>query len=331
MKNKLNIAVVGATGLVGRTMLQVLDEYGIEIDNLYLFGSARSAGKSIIFRDREYTIIELSHIIPSDIDYALFSAGGSTSREFAPTFAALGTIVIDNSSAWRMNPECPLVVPEVNPHHLLHHNNIIANPNCSTIQMVLPLKALAEKYGLKRVVVSTYQSISGAGQKGIDKLNNEIAGKKDGNLSKHPIAFNSFFHSFADDSGFTEEEVKMINETRKILDLPKLSITATCVRLPIIGGHGESLNVELAQEYDIRELKQTIAEFPGIILMDGDEKNETYPTIKTCEGKDEVFVGRIRRDSSANNAVHLWLTADNVRKGAATNAVQIMIKLEDMQ
>ena len=327
MDKKYNIAVVGASGLVGRTMLQVLNEYDIAIDKLYLFGSARSAGKIVEFRGNQFEIIELTKDVPSGIDFALFSAGGSTSREFAPIFAEKGTVVIDNSSAWRMNENCPLVVPEVNAAHLNNHKNIIANPNCSTIQMVLPLKALSDKYGLKRVVVSTYQSISGAGQKGIDKLNHEIAGIEDNNLSKHPIAYNAFFHSFNDDSGFTEEEVKMINETRKILDLPQLNITATCVRLPIIGGHGESLNVELNSGYELNELKQTIAQFPGIVLMDGEEAVGNYPTIKTCEGRDEVFVGRVRRDLSVENGVHIWLTADNVRKGAASNAVQIMQKL----
>lgn len=327
MEKKYNIAVVGASGLVGRTMLQILNEYNIAIDKLYLFGSARSSGKIVEFRGNQFKIIELTKDVPSGIDFALFSAGGSTSREFAPLFAEKGTVVIDNSSAWRINENCPLVVPEVNAAHLNNHKNIIANPNCSTIQMVLPLKALCDKYGLKRVLVSTYQSISGAGQKGIDKLNHEIAGIEDNNLSKHPIAYNAFFHSFTDDSGFSEEEVKMMNETRKILDLPHLNITATCVRLPIIGGHGESLNVELNSGYNLNELKQTIAQFPGIVLMDGEEAVGNYPTIKTCEGRDEVFVGRVRRDSSTENGVHIWLTADNVRKGAASNAVQIMQKL----
>ena len=189
--------------------------------------------------------------------------------------------------------------------------------------MVLPLKALSDKYGLERVIVSTYQSISGAGQKGVDKLRNEIEGNTDSTLSKHPIAYNTIFHSFNDDSGFTEEEIKMINETRKIMDLPELRITATCVRLPIIGGHGESLNIELSKEFDLADVKKTLAEFPGIILLDGD-KEENYPTVKTCEGRDEVFVGRIRRDASVKNGLHIWLTADNVRKGAASNAVQIL-------
>ncbi len=324
MSKKINVAVVGASGLVGRTMLKILNEYEIAIDKLYLFGSARSAGTKVEFRDEMHEIIELTNEnIPNGIDFALFSAGGTTSKVFAPLFAEKGTVVIDNSSAWRMNPDCPLLVPEVNPHHLAHHKRIIAVPNCSTIQMVLPLKALSDKYGLERVIVSTYQSISGAGQKGVDKLQNEISGKTDTTLSKHPIAYNTIFHSFNGDSAYTEEEVKMINETRKILDLPNLRITATCVRLPIIGGHGEALNIELSKEFDLAEVKKTIAEFPGIILMD-DDKNENYPTVKTCEDRDEVFVGRIRRDDSIKNGLNIWLTADNLRKGAAANAVQIL-------
>lgn len=324
---KLNIAVVGATGLIGRTMLKILDEYSIPIGKLELFASTRSAGKTVEFQGKSYTVRELC---PDEIakagalDFALFSAGGKASRVFAPLFAARGCTVIDNSSAWRMNPESPLVVPEVNPQALRKPNNyIIANPNCSTIQMTLPLKALSDAFGLHRVVVSTYQSIAGAGQKGIDKLMHEIAGQTDSALSPLPIAFNTIFHSFPVGADFTEEETKMINETRKILELPKLAITATCVRLPILGGHGESLNVELEHDFSISEVVDVLGKFPNIVVMNGTTDGE-YPTVKTCEGSDKVFVGRIRRDSSVERGVHLWICGDNVRKGAASNAVQIL-------
>lgn len=327
----INTAIVGATGLVGRTMLKVLEEYNIPIDKIYLFGSSRSAGKEVSFRNDTYKVIELTKDIPDDIDFALFSAGGSVSKEYAPLFAGKGAVVIDNSGAWRMDPACPLVVPEVNINHILPEHKIIANPNCSTIQMVLPLKALHDKFGLKRVVVSTYQSISGAGQKGIDKLMNEISGKEDTTISRHPIAFNTIFHSFNSDADekykeYTEEEIKMILETRKILSIPELDITATCVRLPIIGGHGESLNIELKNSFEMQDIINTLADFKGIKIIN-ENFNESYPTVKICENKDDVFIGRIRRDNSRENTVNLWLTADNVRKGAAGNAVQILREL----
>jgi aspartate-semialdehyde dehydrogenase len=331
MKNSLKIAICGATGLVGRTMLKCLDDYSVPIDKIVLYGSSKSAGSEIHFRGEANIVKELTiDNIDPDLDYALFSAGGGPSKIFAPEFAKRGVIAIDNSSAWRMNPECPLVVPEVNPDALKKHANIIANPNCSTIQMTLPLKALEDKFGLERVLVSTYQSVSGAGQKGVDKLNHEMNGVKDEALSKMPIFENTLFHSFNDDSGYTEEEVKMINETRKILSLPELRISATCVRLPIIGGHAESVNVRLKRDFDIAEIKETLAKFPNIIIMD-DDKNEGYPTVKHSEGRDEVFVGRIRRDESAPNSLHLWVVSDNLRKGAAANAVQILVKMEEMK
>ncbi len=331
----INLALVGASGLVGRTMLKALEEYAIPVSKLLLYGSARSAGTEIIFRNQTYIIQELSKDLPNDLDYALFSAGGSVSREYAPLFAAKGCVVIDNSSAWRMDENCPLIVPEVNFHHFNsdkpnnNSNKIIANPNCSTIQMMLPLKALHEKYGLRRVVVSTYQSISGAGQKGVDKLMNEINGQVDNSLSKHKIAFNTIFHSFTKDDeldGYTEEEIKMIRESRKILDLPNLDITATCVRLPILGGHGESLNIELNNDYKLNELIDTLAAFDGIKIIN-ENIDETYPTVQMCANRDEVFVGRIRRDNSKSNSVNMWIVADNLHKGAASNAVQILKKL----
>ncbi len=328
---KINLAVIGASGLVGRMMLKVLAEYNIPINKLYLFGSERSAGKKVDFKNESYEILKLTREIPNDIDFALFSAGGDISREYATLFAEKGSIVIDNSSAWRMNESCPLVVPEVNLNHITNNSKIIANPNCSTIQMVLPLKALQDKYGLKRVIVSTYQSISGAGQKGINKLMNELDHKKDNTLSKHPIAFNTIFHSInenVDDTlkGYSEEEIKMILETKKILSLPNLAITATCVRLPILGGHGESLNIELQNEFELNELCNTLANFEGITLIN-ENINEEYPTVELSNDKDDVFIGRIRRDNSKINTVNMWLTADNLRKGAASNAVQILQKL----
>lgn len=321
---KVNIAVVGVTGLVGRTMIKELEEREIPIGELYLFASARSAGMEIDACGRRSTVLELTEpavrALKGKVDYALFSAGGSVSLKFAPIFAECGITVIDNSSAWRMQ-DCPLTVPEVNPESLAASRGIIANPNCSTIQMVLPLKALNDRWGLERVVVSTYQSIAGAGQKGVNKLMNELDGKKDSTLSEKPIAFNFIFHDFKGDSDYTEEEMKMINETRKILGIPDLKITATCVRLPVLGGHGESLNIELKKDFDIEEVKQVLAAFPDIIVTGDREK---YPTLTDCSGRSEVFVGRIRRDDSRPRTLNMWITADNIRKGAATNAVQIL-------
>lgn len=317
-----HIAVVGATGLVGRTMLKVLKEHDFPVHKLTLLASKRSAGKTIEFNGEKFTVQELTKDSFKGIDIALFSAGSGPSKEFAPYAAAAGCVVIDNSSAWRMHPEVPLVVPEVNAHAIDQHKGIIANPNCSTIQLVVALKPLHDKYVLKRVVVSTYQSISGAGQTGVDQLMGEIAGTAKETPYPHPVAFNTMFHPIAEYDGFSEEEIKVKNETRKIMEVPGLPIAVTCVRLPILGGHGESVNIETEHPFTPRELRDTLASAPGIIVHD-DPQNAIYPTPRKSDDKDPVFVGRVRMDDSVVNGAHLWIVADNLRKGAATNAVQI--------
>ena len=321
-KDKYNVAVVGATGLVGSKMLEVLAERNFPIDKLSVLASKKSAGNIIKYRNISYSIEELNENSFDNVDIALFSCGKSPSLKFAPIAASKGCVVIDNSSAWRMDPTVPLVVPEVNPDDLSWNHNIIANPNCSTIQLVVALKPLHDTYDLKRVIVSTYQSVSGAGQKGVDKLMNEIKGKTDNTLSEHKIAFNLFFHSISEGIGSSEEEIKMTNESRKILHLPDLNLIATCVRLPILGGHGESVNIETFKHFEIDEVQDLLSKSPNIIIMDEPEK-EIYPTPAFSNNRDEVFVGRIRRDYTCRNGLMLWVVADNVRKGAATNAVQI--------
>ncbi len=324
------IAVVGATGMVGRKFLQVLEERKLPVSEYVLFASARSAGKTLTFMGREYTVNELTTTAFTDlnIDIALFSAGGDTSREFAPIVAASGAVVIDNSSSWRMDPDVPLVVPEVNPDAIPLYRNkgIIANPNCSTIQAVVALKPLADAYGLKRVVYSTYQAVSGAGQKGYQDLVDGLAGKPPQKFP-HDIAGNCLPHidSFLD-NGYTKEEMKMVNETRKILSLPDLPVTATTVRVPVFHGHSESINIELLRPFDIAELRAVLEKAPGLVVVD-DVKNNKYPLARDAEDTDPVYVGRIRRDFSVENGVNLWCVADNIRKGAATNAVQIAEEL----
>ena len=325
--DKKNIAIVGATGLVGRTMLKVLEERNFPINNLKLYASARSAGKKLNFAGKEYIVEETNENSFQDIDIALFSAGKEASKKYAPIAASNGCVVIDNSSAWRMDTAVPLVVPEVNKEVLKDYKGIIANPNCSTIQLMLVLKPLQDNYGLKRVVASTYQSISGAGQSGIDKLMSEIKNKAE--IKSESIAYNTNFHTISDENGFTEEEIKMINETRKILDLPDLPIAVTCVRLPILGGHGESVNVELNKEYNINDIRELLARSENLILMDKPLEN-IYPTPAVSKDKDEVFVGRLRIDNSVKNGLYFWVVADNIRKGAATNAVQIAELYKDI-
>lgn len=319
----MKVAIVGATGLVGSTFLKVLEERDLGITDLYLFASARSAGKKINFRGQEYTVEELTESsFDRDIDIALFSAGGDISRKFAPIAASKGVLVIDNSSAWRMEEGVPLVVPEVNPERALENRGIIANPNCSTIQCMAPLKALAEKYGLKRIIYSTYQAVSGTGQKGVEDLQNGLKGLKP-KAYPHQIVNNCLPHidSFLE-NGYTKEEMKMVNETRKILELPNLPVTATCVRVPVINSHSVSITAELNRDFDIDELKQALADYEGVVLVDDPQKN-IYPLAAEATGQDKVFVGRVRRDFSTDNSVNLWVVADNIRKGAATNAVQI--------
>ena len=320
---KYNVAIVGATGLVGRTFLKVLKERNFPVEKLYLYASARSAGKTVNFVGKDYTVIELKdENIKDDIDVALFSAGGSMSKEYAPKFKAKGAIVIDNSSAWRMEKDIPLVVPEANPEALDGHNGIIANPNCSTIQVMPVLKVLADKYGLKRVVYSTYQAVAGSGQKGIDDLEANLKGEPSKNYP-HQIAFNLLPHidSFLD-NGYTKEEMKMVEETRKILGLPDLKVTATCVRVPVKMGHAVSVNVELEKSFDLKDVFKAFEEKEGVVVKDDVAKN-VYPMPIEAEDTDEVYVGRIRRDESVENGLNLWVVADNIRKGAATNTIQI--------
>lgn len=320
---KYNTAVVGATGMVGRKMLQVLHERNFPIDNLYVFSSKKSAGSKIKYGDKELVVEELTeNSFDRGIDIALFSAGASTSLKFAPIAAKKGTIVIDNSSAWRMDDSVPLVVPEVNPEDVKWNKGIIANPNCSTIQAVVALKPLHDKYRIKRIVYSTYQSVSGAGLGGYMDLVNGYKGEAPKKFI-YPIAGNCLPHidSFLP-NGYTKEEAKMINETRKIMHDDSLRITATTVRVPVPYCHSESINVEFENNFDIDELKALLSDSPGIIVQDNPEKNE-YPMAVYCADKDEVFVGRIRRDESIESGINIWVVADNIRKGAATNAVQI--------
>lgn len=323
MSKKYNVAVVGATGLVGQTFLKVLKERKFPVENLYLYASARSAGKVINWEGKDYTVIELKdENIRDDIDVALFSAGGGVSKEFAPKFRDKGAVVVDNSSAWRMDKDIPLVVPEANPEALKNHGGIIANPNCSTIQVMPILKVLQDKYGLKRVVYSTYQAVAGAGKKGLDDLENNLQGKPSTNFP-HQIAFNALPHiDVFLENGYTKEEEKMINETKKILNLPDLKVTATCVRIPVKFGHGVSVNVELERSFELEDVVKAFEEKEGVIVQN-DGKNKVYPMPITAQDTDEVYVGRIRRDDTVDNGLNLWVVADNIRKGAATNTIQI--------
>jgi aspartate-semialdehyde dehydrogenase len=317
------VAVVGATGMVGRKMLDVLGERNFPIDELYLFASHKSAGSTITFKNKEYTVEELTESsFDRGIDFALFSAGAGTSLKFAPIAASKGCVVIDNSSAWRMNPEIPLVVPEVNREDINWHKGIIANPNCSTIQAVVALKPLDLKYDIKRIVYSTYQAVSGAGVGGFNDLKRGIAGEPPKKFP-HPIAHNMIPHiDVFMENGYTKEEIKMIEETKKIMHRPDLKITATTVRVPVYYGHSESINVEFKKDFDLNEVVKTLENSPGVIVMNSPSEN-IYPTPLYAEGRDEVFVGRIRRDESLDSGLNLWVVADNIRKGAATNAVQI--------
>lgn len=329
---KINLAIVGATGMVGRTFIKVLEEKDLPIENLYLFASSRSAGKTITFKGKEYVVEELTeNSFDRGIDIALFSAGGSASLKFAPIAASKGCVVVDNSSAWRMNPDVPLVVPEVNPEDVKLHKGIIANPNCSTIQAVVALKPLDEYYNIKRIIYSTYQAVSGAGMEGWQDLEEGIKGNPPKKFP-HPIFNNCLPHiDVFTENGYTKEEIKMIEETRKILHRQDLKITATTVRVPVFNSHSESINVEFEKPFDLEELKEVLRKAPGVIVQD-DPENNVYPLAANATGHDEVFVGRIRRDESVENGVNLWVVADNIRKGAASNAVQIAeILIKDMQ
>ena len=340
MKN-YKLAVVGATGVVGRTAIKVLEEKNLPISSYAFFASKRSSGKKINFKGKEYVIRELNeNSFDEGFDFAIFSAGGETSKKYAPIAASKGCIVVDNSSAFRMDDDVPLIVPEVNPEAIKIHKGIIANPNCSTIQAVVALKPLDYKYNIKRIVYSTYQAVSGAGRNGIDDLENGIKNFEEGdniNIAKssnyelkkfpYPIFNNCLPHiDVFLDNGYTKEEMKMINETRKILSRPNLPITATTVRVPVFNSHSESINVEFEKDFDLDELKNTLRNFPGIIIEDEPLKNK-YPLATNASGHDEVFVGRIRRDFSVKSGINFWVVADNIRKGAASNAIQIVEKL----
>ena len=319
----MKIALVGATGMVGNVMLQVLAERNFEMTELIPVASERSVGKQISYKNKEYTIVSLQDAVNKQPDIALFSAGGDTSLEWAPKFAAVGTTVIDNSSAWRMDPEKKLVVPEINGDVLTNNDKIIANPNCSTIQLVMALAPLHLKYKMKRVVISTYQSVSGTGVKAVQQLDNEEAGIKGEMVYPHPIGRNALPHcDIFLDNGYTKEEMKLVKEPKKILRDTSFSITATAVRIPTAGGHSEAVNVQFLNDFEIEEVRELLSATPGVIVQD-DVKNNIYPMPITAHQKDEVFVGRIRRDESQENSLNLWIVSDNLRKGAATNAVQI--------
>lgn len=319
----MKVAVVGVTGMVGQVMLQVLEERAFQIDQLIPVASARSIGKSVDFRGQSYTVVGMEEAVTMAPDIALFSAGGGTSLEWAPKFADVGTTVIDNSSAWRMDPNKKLIVPEINAHELTIEDKIIANPNCSTIQMVVAMAPIHKTYGLKRLVISTYQSITGTGVAAVQQLENEYKGEKGEMAYPYPIHRNALPHCdiFVED-GYTKEEMKLVHETRKILGDAKINITATAIRIPVVGGHSESVNAELEKDYDLSELRQLLHESEGVVVQDNPETN-TYPMPLYAQGKDDVFVGRIRRDHSNENSLNLWIVSDNLRKGAATNAVQI--------
>ena len=323
MKN-IKLAVVGATGVVGRTVLKVLEEKKLPISEYALFSSSKSAGEKLSILGKEYIVRELTeNSFDEGFDYAIFSAGGAVSEKYAPIAASKGCIVVDNSSFFRMHDDVPLVVPEVNFSDALENHGIIANPNCSTIQAMLPLKALDDKYKIKRVVYSTYQAVSGAGRNGLIDLEER---NKEGNLKKfpHQIYDNCLPHiDVFLDNGYTKEEMKMIEETRKILHRPDLMVTATTVRVPVSNSHSESINVEFENEFDLDELIETLRNFPNIIVMN-DSNSNSYPMPILSNGHDEVFVGRIRRDESVKNGINMWVVADNIRKGAASNAVQIV-------
>ncbi|WP_114748281.1 aspartate-semialdehyde dehydrogenase [Pleomorphovibrio marinus] len=319
----MKLAVVGATGLVGSEILEVLEEHNFQFDELLLVASERSAGKKMVFKGKEYTIIGLKEAVTKKPDMAIFSAGGSTSKEWAPQFAAVGTVVIDNSSAWRMDPTKKLIVPEINGKSLRIDDRIIANPNCSTIQMVLALAPLREKYGIKRIVVSTYQSVTGTGKAAVDQMMAERKGEKAEMVYPYKIDLNVLPHiDVFQENGYTKEEMKMINETKKIFNDPSIQVTATTVRIPVMGGHSESVNVEFKKDFDLAEVRKLLAETPGLVVED-DPENNVYPMPINAHKKDEVFVGRLRRDESQPNTLNMWIVADNLRKGAATNAVQI--------
>ena len=319
----MKIALVGATGMVGNVMLEVLAERNLPITELLLVASERSVGKEIPFKGKTLKVIGLETAVAAKPAIALFSAGGDTSLEWAPKFAAIGTVVIDNSSAWRMDPSKKLIVPEINGNELTSKDKIIANPNCSTIQMVMALAPLHKAYKIKRIIISTYQSITGTGVKAVEQLNNETQGKKGVMAYPYPIHKNAIPHCDVFlENDYTKEEMKLVHETHKILGDDTMGITATAIRIPVVGGHSEAVNIEFENPFEISDIRKLLHNTPGIVVQDNPETN-TYPMPIYAEGKDDVFIGRIRRDTSHPNAVNLWIVADNLRKGAATNTVQI--------
>lgn len=320
----MRIAVVGATGMVGRVMLQVLEERNFPITEIIPVASERSIGKTIEYKGKEYKIVSMQDAVEMRPDIAVFSAGGETSKQWAPKFAEVGTTVIDNSSAWRMDPDRPLIVPEINADILTTNDKIIANPNCSTIQLVMVLNPLHKKYGIKRVVVSTYQSVTGTGKDAVEQLNGEIEGRDVAKVYPYQIFKNALPHCdvFDEETGYTKEELKLTREPRKIMSVEEMNITATAVRVPVQGGHSESVNIEFENDFDLAEVRKLLSEQEGIIVQDNPDTN-SYPMAFYSEGKDDVFVGRIRRDMSQPKTLNCWIVADNLRKGAATNAVQI--------
>lgn len=318
----MKVAVVGATGLVGTKMIQVLEERNFPVTELIPVASEKSVGKQVLFKGKKYSVVSMQSAIDRKPEIALFSAGGSTSMEWAPIFAAAGITVIDNSSAWRMDPTKKLVVPEINATELTREDKIIANPNCSTIQMVVALNPLHKKYKIKRVVVSTYQSVTGTGVKAVTQLMNERSGIQGEMAYPYTIDLNVIPQiDVFTENDYTKEEMKMVNETKKIMD-ESIRVTSTTVRIPVMGGHSESVNVEFENEFDINEVRDLLANAPGLILVD-DVKNKKYPMPMDAHDKDEVFVGRVRRDETQPKTLNMWIVADNLRKGAATNAVQI--------
>lgn len=322
----MKVAVVGATGMVGEVMLEVLQEYNFPISELIPVASEKSIGKLVKYRGTSYPVVGLETAVDMHPDIAIFSAGGETSLKWAPKFAAVGTTVVDNSSAWRMDPTKKLIVPEINGDQLTEEDKIIANPNCSTIQLVMALKPLHDAYRVKRVVVSTYQSITGTGVKAKTQMENERAGVEGEKVYPYTIDRNCLPHcdSFTD-NGYTKEEMKLTNETKKILD-PSINVTATAVRVPVMGGHSEAVNIEFENDFDINDVRRLLSEMPGVIVQDNPSNNE-YPMPLYAANKNDVFVGRIRRDESQPNTLNMWIVADNLRKGAATNAVQIGLLL----
>ncbi|MCH2489834.1 MAG: aspartate-semialdehyde dehydrogenase [Flavobacteriales bacterium] len=319
----MKLAVVGASGMVGTVLLRVLEERNFPLTQLLVVASERSVGRKVVYKNKPYTLIGMETALAEKPDIAIFSAGGATSLEWAPKFAAAGTTVIDNSSAWRMDPDKRLIVPEINANQLTKEDKIIANPNCSTIQLVMALAPLHKKYTMKRVLVSTYQSVSGTGVKAVEQLENEIVGKSGEMAYPYPIHKNAIPHcDVFEDNGYTKEEMKLAREPQKILDDRSFSVSATAVRIPTAGGHSESVNVEFTTDFDLSEVRQLLHETPGITVQDNPDTN-TYPMPVYAHDKDDVFVGRIRRDESQANTLNMWIVSDNLRKGAATNAIQI--------